>query len=293
MDKKTLRKILVGKPSLRRLIRSTIIIYGCLLVFAFGWSDRIIFRPHPASYQDSPEIIKIDSGSGQTVSAQYLVNAEADYTVLYNHGNAVDLGDMREFMEQYRSNGFSVFSYDYRGYGTTPGRPTTGNACRDAETVLKYLVEQRGIPLDRIIVHGRSVGGGLALYLAHKHDVAGVIVESSFVTAFRVVTRVPLAPFDKLRNITRIGEVNCPVLVIHGRNDTTIPFWHGERLFRKATEPKMSCWLDGTHSYMSVEDEIAYWKAISSFVESLRSNVARVADTRMSSSGLRVRPEWR
>lgn len=100
MDKKTLRKILVGKPSLRRLIRSTIIIYGCLLVFAFGWSDRIIFRPHPASYQDSPEIIKIDSGSGQTVSAQYLVNAEADYTVLYNHGNAVDLGDMREFMEQ-------------------------------------------------------------------------------------------------------------------------------------------------------------------------------------------------
>ena len=105
------------------------------------------------------------------------------------------------------------------------------------------------------------------MYLAQEHDVAGVIVESAFVSAFRVLTRVPLAPFDKFRNIARIDEVDCPVLVIHGRDDTTIPFWHGQKLFEKANEPKASCWLDDSnHDYISPVAEEAYWAAIASFV---------------------------
>lgn len=96
-----------------------------------------------------------------------------------------------------------------------------------------------------------------------------MIVESSFVTAFRALTHIPLTPFDKFRNIARIGKVKCPVLVIHGRDDTTIPFWHGEKLFRKANEPKTNCWLDGAmHDYIPVEAEKAYWAAISLFAAS-------------------------
>lgn len=266
MKRTILKQYLIGDFSIKRLLRSLAFVYACLLVFALLWSDRMIFQPQSSTYTDAEDIIKIEMANGSPISAVYMANPTAKYTVLYNHGNAEDLGDLLVFLEQYQQQGFSILAYDYPGYGTSPGRPTTANACKAADAALKYLIERQGIPLDRIIVHGQSVGGGPALYLAQKNSVAGVIVGSTFVTAFRVLTHFPLAPFDKFRNISRIDDINCPVLVIHGRKDDIIPFWHGEKLFKKAIQPKMSCWLNGaTHNYIPPEDRLTYWAAIASF----------------------------
>ncbi len=271
MDKKRLKKLLIGDFTFRRLLRSVAFVYLGLALFALLGSDWLIFQPRPSSYADSPEIIKIESAGRRSISALHLVDPEADYTVLYSHGNAEDLGDLRSHLEEYRDEGYSVFAYDYSGYGTSEGRPTSRRVCEDADAALKYLVEHEKVPLHRIILHGRSVGGGPALYLAEKNDVAGLIVQSAFVTAFRVMTRIPLVPFDKLRNISRIDKVNCPVLVIHSRGDDVIPFWHGEALYRKAREPKRYCWLEGaTHNDAPARPRRASWNAVGSFAESLK-----------------------
>ena len=71
------------------------------------------------------------------------------------------------------------------------------------------------------------------------------MIESGFVTAFRVVTRVSLFPFDRFRNIDKIARVTCPVLVMHGSADGIVPFAHGRALFRAAPEPRQSLWIDG------------------------------------------------
>jgi fermentation-respiration switch protein FrsA (DUF1100 family) len=57
------------------------------------------------------------------------------------------------------------------------------------------------------------------------------------VSAFRVLTRVPLLPFDKFSNGKNIRHVHCPVLIMHSRRDTVIPFWHGQKAFAAANEP--------------------------------------------------------
>lgn len=270
MEKTCVKKTLFGSLIIRRLLRPVAYIYFGLVIFALVGSDWLIFQPRPSSYADSSEIVKIESAGGRTISALYLVNPETEYTVLYSHGNAEDLGDLQSLLEEYRSQGFSVFAYDYSGYGTSEGRPTSGRVCEDAEAALKYLVAHEKVPLGRIILHGRSVGGGPAVYLAEKHEVAGLIVESSFVTAFRVMTRIPLVPFDKLRNLSRIGKVKCPVMVIHSRDDDVIPFWHGQALYRKARQPKRCCWLEGaTHNFIPPEAQRAIWEAIGSFAASL------------------------
>ncbi len=270
MSRHRLRQLLIENATFRRLLRPVAYIYLGLVIFALVGSDRLIFQPRPSSYADSPEIIKIKSAGGRTISTRYLVNPEAEYTVFYSHGNAEDLGDLRPLLEEYRNEGFSVLAYDYSGYGTSEGRPTSGRVCENAEAALKYLVEHEKVPLGRIVVHGRSVGGGPAVYLAEKHKVAGLIVESSFVTAFRVMTRVPLVPFDKLHNLSRIGKVKCPVLVIHSRDDDVIPFWHGQTLYRKARQPKRCCWLEGaTHNFIPPVAQRAIWEAIGSFAASL------------------------
>ena len=262
-------KYLVGDFTLKRVIRSLLFIYICILIFGWVRSDSMIFQPHAASYTDNEYIIKIALPDGSLISALYLENTDAEYTVLYNHANAVDLGDLDQFISTYKNMGVSVFAYDYLGYGTSQGRATTANTYKSADAAMDYLIKQVGVT--NIIIHGRSVGGGPAIYLARTRDVAGLIVESSFVTAFRVMTGIPGSPIDKFRNIARIGKVNCPVLVIHGKEDRTIPFWHGEKLFDKAKEPKFSCWLDETsHNYMPVEAEGEYWSAISTFTQQLK-----------------------
>ena len=278
MERKRLWKVLIGDFSFWRLLKTLGIVYLCLVLFALLGADRLIFQPQPPSYVDSPEFIKVKLGAGRTITALYLVNPSAEYTVLYSHGNAEDLGDLRYLLEEYRDAGFSVFAYDYGGYGTSEGAPSTQRVCEDADAALAHLVEQLKIPLERIIIHGRSVGGGPALYLAAKTDVAGLIVDSSFVTAFRVVTRIPLVPFDKFQNISRIGKVSCPVLVIHGRKDEVIPFWHGEALFRQARAPKRCCWLDdASHNQVPAEARQICWRAIGSFAESLGGAAKRDA----------------
>ncbi|MFC1601215.1 alpha/beta hydrolase [Candidatus Sumerlaeota bacterium] len=270
MDKKRWRKLLVGELSWKRVARSIVFVYVCLLVFALVWSDRLIFQPQPSSYTDAPELFKVNTADGQTMTAVYLVDPQAHYTILYNHANAVDLGDVAHLLVAYRDLGVSVFAYDYRGYGTSEGRPTTKRALADADAALKHLVEIEGVPLERIIIHGHSVGGGPAVHLASRNEVAGLILDSAFVSAYRVITRLPLFPFDKFRNLALIDKIDCPLLVIHGRDDKVVPFWHGQKLLAKAKEPKMNCWLAvATHNLRTEESQDAYWAAIESFIDQL------------------------
>ena len=206
MDKNRLRKLLIGDFALKRLVRSLIFVYVFICIFAYFFSDRMIFPFQPHSYSDNPQILKIKTGNGKNISAIYLSNPDAEFTILYNHGNAEDIGRILDFLEIYRDAGFSVFAYDYEGYGTSEGSPSEKNAYKDADAAYEYLVGQLKVSPDKIIIHGRSVGGGLAAYLASNHNVAGLVLESSFVTAFRTLTQIPLLPFDKFRNIDGIKK---------------------------------------------------------------------------------------
>ncbi|QIZ71116.1 alpha/beta hydrolase [Oxynema aestuarii] len=245
MDKQKLKRLLVGEFSLKRLVKSAVSIYLLLACYAYFLSDWQIFQPPEASYRDGPEILKLKSGEDTWISAIYLVAPDADYTVLYSHGNAEDLGDVRSQLEAIRRSGFSVFAYDYRGYGTSEGRPSEANAYRDIEAAYRYLTGSRAIASDRILVYGRSVGSGPSVDLAARYPVGGLILESAFTSVFGVVFPFPVFPFDKFNNIRKITQVTCPVLVIHGREDTVIPFAHGRRLWEAAPEPKLFLAVDG------------------------------------------------
>jgi abhydrolase domain-containing protein 17 len=242
MDNRQIKALLIGDFSLKRIVRSMILIplliYLSLFFFALFFSERLIFQPHPSSYKDTDRILKLTSKNGMQISAVYLPNAKAKYTVLYSHGNAEDIGDAQPIFENMRDLGFGVFAYDYQGYGTSQGKPSESNAYEDAEAAYDYLTLNLGIKAENIISYGHSLGGAVAIDLASKKPLAGVVVESSFTTAFRVLTRISILPFDKFRSIDKIQSVNCPVLIIHGVKDNMIVVGHGEALFERASEPK-------------------------------------------------------
>lgn len=254
-----------------RMLASIGLVYGAIAAYAHFLTDPQIFLPQPASYAMTPDLLTLESG-GERIAARYLPNPKATYTLLFSHGNAEDLGDDRVIHEDLRDLGFSVFAYDYRGYGRSTGRPSEPGCYQDIDAAYRYLVDTLKVEPRRIIVYGRSVGSGPTVDLVSRTPgVAGMILENPFMSAFRVRTVVPLLPFDKFDNLGKMGRVEVPVLVMHGRGDEVIPFFHGEALYAAAREPKANFWVDRAgHNELMDWDPAGYRKAIQGFVKLLR-----------------------
>lgn len=222
-----------------------IVLYAALCLFAYLASERMMFVPPAATYADGGDIIKLRTADGVTIAAVHLPNRSAPFTLLVSHGNAEDLGAMSAWLHQLRSIGFAVFAYDYRGYGQSGGRPSERGTYADIDAAYGHLTGELGVAPERIIAYGRSVGSGPAVDLAARRPLGGLIIESGFTTAFRVLTRVALVPFDRYRNLDKLAQVRCPVLIMHGRADDIVPWSHGEALWRRAAAPKRHLWIDG------------------------------------------------
>ncbi len=243
-----IKKTMTFKRQVKRMIVILLVIYVLLCAGLLACADRILFQPpNPTRYTDDKDTIKLKTADGVTISAVYMKAPSAKFTILFSHGNAEDLCFMYGDLVSFNSLGFSVFAYDYHGYGTSGGKPSEENCYRDIDAAYDYLTGTLKIPPERIILFGRSVGGGPAVNLAARKPVGGLILQSAFTSAFRVFAIGYVIPGDRFRNIDLIGKVHCPVLIIHGRADEIIPISHGQQLFAAANEPKQCLWIDGAN----------------------------------------------
>ena len=278
LNRTRLKRLLIGEWSWKRVIRSTVLIYGIVFIFAVVWSERIIFIDGLCSYRELPGAVSIPTPAGNRVTAWYRPHTKAVFTILHSHGNGEDLGDLQDYFNDYHRQGYSLFAYDYPGYGTSPGRASEQGTYDAVEAAWNYLTNTLQIPPDRIILHGRSVGSGPAVWLAGRVRPAGLIVESGFVSAFRVMTRIPLLPFDRFPNLKRLPLVTCPMLFIHGAGDPVIKAWHGRALAKAAGDRGTQCIIEGAgHNDVSWVRRKKYWDAIRRFADSLDGRINRSA----------------
>ena len=164
-----------------------------------------------------------------------------------------------------------MLGYDYEGYGTSEGNPSEEAAYQDVDAAYDYLVRVKAVPAECIIVHGWSLGGAVSADLALRRPVTGLVLESTFVSAFRVVTTYPILPFDRFRTAAKLERVHCPVLVIHGTDDEVIGLRNGKMLFEKAHEPKRYVWIQGgRHGNLSIMAREEYQKALKEFASKAR-----------------------
>jgi len=251
---------------MRSLLLFVAAAYGFFFLYFYLFADRMVFQPHPTSYRDDGRFLKIAGTDGVRVAALYLPNPQARYTLLFSHGNAEDLGDNLEFLEGLQRAGFAVLAWDYRGYGASQGAPSEKTLYTDEQAVYDYLVGELKTPPERIVVFGRSLGSVAAVDLAARRPVAGLILEAGLTSGQRVLLPFPVFPFDRFRNLEKMGQVRCPVLIIHGTEDEVIPFRHGEALFRAAQEPKRNWWVEGAgHNDLAYSAGPEYWRKLQEF----------------------------
>ena len=264
---------------MKGILLTAVIAYVAFAAFAWFASDRMIFLPPRPSYRAGQLPIVMVPTEGAAIAALHLPNPRAGATLLYAHGNAEDVGQLAPWLEELRRAGFAVVAFDYRGYGmSTGGPPSARGAVHDMEAVYRWVVDSLRVPPSRIVLYGRSVGSGPATDLAARVPAGGLVLESAFVSAFRVMTRVSLLPFDRFHNLRHIRAVRAPVLVIHGTDDEVIPVSHGRRLYEAATAPKQALWVDGAHhNDVPLVGGERYWSALAAFGRQVAGAAGRPA----------------
>ncbi|HUF12386.1 MAG TPA: alpha/beta hydrolase [Longimicrobiales bacterium] len=251
---------------------AALIAYVALGIVAWRFGDRLILPAPGASYRSASldGLRTVRTSDGVDLAALHLPNPDARFTILYSHGNAEDLGNILPVLEEIHALGFAVFAYDYRGYGGSGGTPSVAGVLLDAEAVHEHVTRELAVAPERLILWGRSLGGGPSVHLAAQHRVAGIVLEATFTSAFCVVTSRRILPFDRLCNLELLAGIDVPLLFIHGRKDRVVPFAHGVRLHAKAREPKRHLWIDEAgHNdlWLAASDRIGV--AVRQFADSL------------------------
>lgn len=262
-------------PRLRVLLRAlliALIAYAGFAALLWLLGERLIFLPPAERYARDEQILLLPRADGGSVAAVHLRNPAARYTILFSHGNAENIGQGMDFLHAMRDAGFNVLAYDYSGYGLSTGRPSERAAYGDIDAAYDYLTGDGGVPAEHIILHGRSLGGAVAADLAARRPAGGLVLESTFTSALRVVRAYPFLPFDRFRTERKLPRVRMPVLVIHGTDDELIGFWHAERLYALAAGPKRRFWVRGaTHNDLGWVAGPRYWTELRAFAAGLDS----------------------
>jgi alpha-beta hydrolase superfamily lysophospholipase len=200
--------------------------------------------------------------------------------LLYLHGNAGNLFDFLPVAQHLRDGGFDVLLWDYRGYGRSEGKVEDETALyRDGEAALTTLSEMLAVPRQRIVLYGYSLGSAVATELAHRHGCRALILEAPFATArMQALSTVPvlpllMAPFvaNRFDTVGKIGDVGCPVLVIHGAADEVISPAQGRAVHAAAREPKRLVLVPGGRHWLAQQTGWRHVDEATRFIEQVAS----------------------
>lgn len=243
--------------------------------------DRVfIYHPHPWIERDWAGIsglpledVWFQTEDGTTLFGWYVQASPAAPVLLWCHGNAGNIIHRLENLAELYRLGLSVFIFDYRGYGRSSGTPSEEGLYRDALAAYGYLVNQRGIRPERLVLFGRSLGASVAGELASRKPAAGLILESPF-PSIAAMARVhylglPMHWFvsGRFPLAERLAHVTIPVLVVHGDRDEIVPIELGRQVYDAAREPKSFYVIEGAdHNNTTRVGGRAYFQRLRRFV---------------------------
>lgn len=246
-----------------------VLYFGVVLVF---WllERSMVFHPcSPAKSWNAPvepdtQDVAMASPNGATVHGWWLPPHEpAAGAFLVAHGNGGNLSHRGQLAADLRrTTGAGVLMFDYPGYGKCEGKPTEAGCYDAAEAAYRWLTTAAKIPENRVVLLGESLGGGVAVELATRHDHRALVLVFTF-TSLPAAAKYhfPFLPVHMLMrtrfdNLSKIGQCRRPVFIAHGTTDGVIPFSQGETLFAAANAPKEFLRLDGVGHDIGLGDRL-------------------------------------
>jgi uncharacterized protein len=256
----------------------TLSAYAIYCLFLLAFQRQVVFPrgmtvipPEGGKEIRSLEKIRLETGRG-SVEAWYLPpvpesGAGAAPAVIFAHGNAELIDHWPETLAPFTRIGIGVLLVEYPGYGRSGGSPSQASITAAFVAAYDHLIARNEIDPSRIVLFGRSLGGGAVCRLAAERPTAAIILMSTFtgIRAFALRHGIPpfliLDPFD---NLSVVSSYYKPVLVIHGKKDTIVPFSHGVALSKAGRHSRLLAYDCGHND--CPPDWNQFWKDIEGFL---------------------------
>lgn len=285
------------KPSVRRALVAVAILAGvpylAWMAYLSANEKGIVFRPNdfggrvvvpiPDSLHLTSSRVQLTSSDGARIAGIVIPAADTSAQwLLYLHGNAgnVTSSILPQFYARWHALGVNVLAIDYRGFGESDNsKPSEKGTYADARAAYDWLRNERGVPADRIILYGHSLGSGVATEVALQVQAGGLIIEGAFTSIPDLgAARYPWFPVrllasQRFASIEKIGKVSMPKLILHASDDSLVPFAHGQALYAAASAPKEWAQLKGGHMRPFLDDSATYWGRVTAFTQRLRSEL--------------------
>ena len=259
-----------------------------LIIGLRGFVGAMVFHPGksiaatPAAFDLPYEEVRISTSDGESLGAWFIPgpkgqNPGSGLTLLFFHGNAGNISHRLDSVAVFHQLGLDVLIVDYRGYGQSTGRPSVDGTLLDAEAAWEWLRLHKGLTPDRLVLFGRSLGGGPASYLAARLKPRGLILESTFTSLHDVAKDmfpeflVSLLLRQDYDVRARLSGLRLPLLVAHSPDDETVPYALGRELYENYAGSKSFLALRGSHNTGYRTDREMYIRGLASFLESLEA----------------------
>jgi len=258
-------------------IKFFILVYISLLGMMYVLQRKFIYfplknRPFLGNWIGIYTEVQTQTEDHLTLTHWYAKQGRPHIVIL--HGNAGNI-ESRAYRFQFLvDEGYSVLLISYRGYGDNPGQPTEQNLISDSALALEWLFKQEGISFKEMIFFGESLGSGVAIALAEKYSVKGLLFDGAFSSLVELgQSAYPFLPVrwmlkDTWNSVTRIQKVKAPILFIHSKKDTVVPFRFAQKLFQAANKPKKHIWLEDSEHNSNLEIE-AVRQSVIDFIRKL------------------------
>lgn len=251
----------------------SILLYVRQAKYVYYPSRKVIDNPGDINLYFEDVLLKTQDG--ETISCWYVPCGGYEGSgkvVIFSHGNAGNIGDRLGTIQVFNKMGYDVMVYDYRGYGASTGQTTEQGTYWDALTVWNYVKGDKGIPPEKIVIFGRSLGGAISAWLAEQVKPGALILESSFLSAPDMARKMfPYLPIRLLCKFDyntgeRLTNIECPVVVAHSVEDDMTPFKHGRELYKRAPDPKMFIEMRGGHNAGGLDADADYQRRLAEFL---------------------------
>lgn len=214
--------------------------------------------------------------------------AGAPLVTVFFHGNGGHRGYRADVLLALSAMDIHAVGIDYRSYGDSTGSPSEEGFAEDARAAWDWLTKKQGVPPERIVLHGESLGCAVAIRLAQEQchagaPPAGLVLEAPFTSMLDAAARlywflpVRVMLWDAYPSLERIGGVRCPLLVLHGTADPVVPFAQGKRVFAAAPAlsacgtPKRLVEFPGAGHNVRRDDGVRYLEELGAFLSRLRA----------------------
>jgi len=238
------------------------VLYVLLCAFVFAVQRHIVFPAPQTARRPSPagELLDVESGT----LLFYRAPADGGRVVVYFHGNGEQIADTAWLADFFGRSGIGFASIEYPGYGlaAAKGTPSEAALVDAAERGLRYVIDQKKVAADKIVLMGQSLGTGVAMAMAERKFGSRVVLFCPFTSLPEVGARVfPFLPArllmrDRFDSISRAPNVNVPVLVLHGSADELIPVELGRNLAARLVNGKFVEIEGGHHNDLWLFSEV-------------------------------------